>query len=147
MFVALEGETTKATIDRFCHLVLEMGRLEIKKDDDEWIEKLADALLQDVWGTYLMMLKNKPEFDNLMLSTFIEQLEAQEMEQRKIARLKNYDGEQDIGLYYKGGASDKTNIAPKIEIAFNAKSSSGRCHGPSPDLTRSGAVGQESRGI
>ncbi|KAJ0616396.1 putative transcription factor interactor and regulator CCHC(Zn) family [Helianthus annuus] len=38
--------------------------------------------------------------------------------------MKNYDGEQDIGLYYKGGASDKTNIAPKIETAFNAKSSS-----------------------
>ncbi|KAJ0508373.1 putative transcription factor interactor and regulator CCHC(Zn) family [Helianthus annuus] len=46
------------------------------------------------------------------------------MEQRKIARMKNYDGEQDIGLYYKGGVSDKTNIAPKIETAFNAKSSS-----------------------
>ena len=39
--------------------------------------------------------------------------------------MKDFDGEQDIGLYYKGGASDKTNIAPKIETAFNAKSSSG----------------------
>ncbi|KAJ0770924.1 hypothetical protein HanPI659440_Chr07g0263181 [Helianthus annuus] len=46
------------------------------------------------------------------------------MEQRKMARMKNYDGEQYIGLYYKGGVSDKTDIAPKIETAFNAKSSS-----------------------
>ncbi|KAJ0669060.1 hypothetical protein HanPI659440_Chr17g0696761 [Helianthus annuus] len=44
MFVAFEGESTKTTIDRYCHLVLEMGRLEIKKDDDEWVDKLADAL-------------------------------------------------------------------------------------------------------
>ncbi|KAJ0927700.1 putative transcription factor interactor and regulator CCHC(Zn) family [Helianthus annuus] len=47
------------------------------------------------------------------------------MEQRKISRMKDYDGEQDIGLYYKGGVNDKTNMSPKIETAFNAKSSSG----------------------
>ena len=36
----------------------------------------------------------------MTLGNFIKHLEAQEMEQRKIARMKNYDGEQDIGLYY-----------------------------------------------
>ncbi|KAJ0464340.1 putative transcription factor interactor and regulator CCHC(Zn) family [Helianthus annuus] len=56
---------------------------------------------------------------------FIEKLEVQEMEQRKMAKMKDFNGEQDIGLYYKGGTSDRTNIAPKIETAFNAKSSSG----------------------
>ncbi|XP_021992094.1 troponin T, skeletal muscle-like [Helianthus annuus] len=30
----------------------------IKKDTDEMIEKLADALPHDIWGTYLMMLRN-----------------------------------------------------------------------------------------
>ncbi|KAJ0946798.1 hypothetical protein HanRHA438_Chr01g0007951 [Helianthus annuus] len=125
LFRGLKTENTKQIIERYCNLVVNMKRLSIKKDKEEWIEKLADALPQDVWGTYLMMLKNKPEFDNLTLSTFIEQLEAQEMEQRKMARMKDFNGEQDIGLYYKGGISDKTNIAPKIETAFNAKSSSG----------------------
>ena len=125
LFRGLKTESTKQIIERYCNLVMNMKRLNIKKDNDVWIEKLADVLPQHVWGTYLMMLKNKPEFDNLTLSLFIEQLEAQEMEQRKIARMKNYDGEQDIGLYYKGGTSDKTNIAPKIETTFNAKSFSG----------------------
>ncbi|MFS8031233.1 hypothetical protein Hanom_Chr17g01543391 [Helianthus anomalus] len=47
MFVAFENETTKMTIDRYCHPVLEMGRLDIKKDDDEWVDKLSDALPQE----------------------------------------------------------------------------------------------------
>ncbi|KAJ0752345.1 putative transcription factor interactor and regulator CCHC(Zn) family [Helianthus annuus] len=124
LFRGLRTENTKQIIERYCNLLKNMNRLNIKKDKDELIEKLADALPHDVWGTYLMMLKNKPDFDKLTLSEFVKQLEAQEMEQRKIARMKNYDGEQDIGLYYKGGVSDKTNIAPKTETAFNAKSSS-----------------------
>ena len=89
------------------------------------MEKLVDALPQDVWGTYLMILKNNGEFANLSLSKFIEKLEVQEMEQRKMEKMKNSNGEQDIGLYYKGSTIDKTNIAPKIETAFNANSSSG----------------------
>ncbi|KAJ0436728.1 hypothetical protein HanHA300_Chr16g0593951 [Helianthus annuus] len=124
LFPGLKTKNTKQIIERYCNLLMNMKRLNIKKDNDELIEKLVDALPQDVWGTYLVMLKNTPKFDNLTLNKFIEQLEAQEMEQRKIARMKNYDGEQDIGLYYKEGTSDKTHIAPKIETAFNAKSSS-----------------------
>ncbi|KAJ0903605.1 putative transcription factor interactor and regulator CCHC(Zn) family [Helianthus annuus] len=46
------------------------------------------------------------------------------MEQRKIARMKNYDGEQDIGLYFKSGVSEKTNFSRKVETAYNAKGSS-----------------------
>ncbi|KAJ0439021.1 putative transcription factor interactor and regulator CCHC(Zn) family [Helianthus annuus] len=73
-----------------------------------------------------MMLRNKKGFSNLTLSKFIEKIEAQEMEQRKISRMKDFDGEQDIGLYYKAGLNDKTtNLSPKVETAFNAKSSSG----------------------
>ncbi|KAJ0710127.1 putative transcription factor interactor and regulator CCHC(Zn) family [Helianthus annuus] len=47
--------------------------------------------------------------------------EAQEMEQRKIARMQNYDGEQDISLYYKSGATDSTKYSPKIETAYRVK--------------------------
>ncbi|KAJ0948479.1 putative transcription factor interactor and regulator CCHC(Zn) family [Helianthus annuus] len=124
LFRGLRNESTKQIIERYCNLLKNMNRLSIKKDKDELIEKLADALPHDEWGTYLMMLKNKPGFNDLTLSDFIKQLEAQEMGQRKIARMKNYDGEQDIGLYYKSGVSDKTNFSPKVEIAFNTMGSS-----------------------
>ncbi|KAM0052616.1 putative transcription factor interactor and regulator CCHC(Zn) family [Helianthus debilis subsp. tardiflorus] len=45
------------------------------------------------------------------------------MEQRKIARMKNYDGEQDISLYYKHGATESTKYSPKIETAYSVKDS------------------------
>ncbi|XP_021996171.1 golgin subfamily A member 6-like protein 22 [Helianthus annuus] len=79
-----------------------MTKLGIKKDTDELIEKLSDALPHDIWGTYLMMLRNnRKEYKKLTLGEFIKHLEAQEKEQRKIARMKNYDGEQDIEKYIK----------------------------------------------
>ncbi|KAJ0438133.1 hypothetical protein HanHA300_Chr16g0610441 [Helianthus annuus] len=59
----------------------------------------------------------------IMQGEFIKHLEAQEMEQRKIARMKNYDGEQDISLYFKCGVSEKTNLSQKVETAYNAKGS------------------------
>ncbi|KAF5805054.1 hypothetical protein HanXRQr2_Chr05g0204501 [Helianthus annuus] len=125
LFRGLRTENTKQIIERYCNLIVNMKRLSITKDNEELIEKLADTLPHDVWGTYLMMLRNKKDFGSLTLGKFIEKLEAQEMEQRKISRMKDFDGEQDIGLYYKGGISDKTNMSPKIETAFNARSSSG----------------------
>ncbi|KAJ0940266.1 putative transcription factor interactor and regulator CCHC(Zn) family [Helianthus annuus] len=125
LFRGLKTENTKQIIERYCNLVKNMTKLGIKKDTDELIEKLADALPHDIWGTYLMMLRNnRKEYKKLTLGEFIKHLEAQEMEQRKIARMKNYDGEQDIGLYFKSGVSDKTNFSPKVETAFNAKGSS-----------------------
>ncbi|KAF5757572.1 putative transcription factor interactor and regulator CCHC(Zn) family [Helianthus annuus] len=112
LFRGLKNESTKQIINRYCNLLL--------------IEKLADALPHETWGTYLMILRNKKGFSNLALSKFIEKIEAQEIEQRKISRMKDFDGEQDIGLYYKAGLNDKsTNLSPKIETAFNAKNSSG----------------------
>ncbi|KAJ0780761.1 hypothetical protein HanPI659440_Chr06g0241441 [Helianthus annuus] len=125
LFHGLKTENTKQIIKRYCNLVMNMKRLSITKDNEELIEKLADALPHEVWGTYLMMLRNKKGFNTLTLSKFIEKLEAQEMEQQKISRMKDFDGGQDIGLYYKGCISDKTNMSPKVETAFNAKSSSG----------------------
>ncbi|KAJ0539988.1 putative transcription factor interactor and regulator CCHC(Zn) family [Helianthus annuus] len=125
LFRGLRTESTKQIIERYCNLVMNMKRLSITKENEELIEKLADALPHETWGTYLMMLRNKKGFNLLTLSKFIEKLEAQEMEQRKISRMKDFDGEQDIGLYYKAGLNDKTNMSPKVETAFNAKSSSG----------------------
>ncbi|KAJ0501791.1 putative transcription factor interactor and regulator CCHC(Zn) family [Helianthus annuus] len=126
LFRGLKNEGTKQIIERYCNLLANMRRLSIEKDNEELIEKLADALPHETWGTYLMMLRNKKGFSNLTLSKFIEKIEAQEMEQRKISRMKDFAGEQDIGLYYKAGLNDKaTNFSPKVETAFNAKNSSG----------------------
>ncbi|KAJ0508412.1 putative transcription factor interactor and regulator CCHC(Zn) family [Helianthus annuus] len=122
----IEKRKYKQIIERYCNLLVNMKRLSINKDNEELIEKLADALPHETWGTYLMMLRNKKGFNTLTLSKFIEKLEAQEMEQRKIVRMKDFDGEQEIGLYYKAGVNEKAaNLSPKIEIAYNAKNSPG----------------------
>ncbi|KAF5759608.1 hypothetical protein HanXRQr2_Chr16g0743301 [Helianthus annuus] len=126
LFRGLKNESTKQIIERYCNLLVNMKRVSINKDSEELIEKLADALPHETWGTYLMMLRNKKGFNTLTLSKFIEKLEAQEMEQIKISRMKVFDGEQDIGLYYKAGLSEKTtNLSPKVVTAYNAKNSSG----------------------
>ncbi|KAJ0538411.1 putative transcription factor interactor and regulator CCHC(Zn) family [Helianthus annuus] len=125
LFRVLKTENTKQIIDRYCNLVRNMSKLGIKKNTDELVEKLADALPYETWGTFLMMLRsNRKDYKSMTLGDFIKHLEAQEMEQRRIARMKNYDGEQDISLYYKGGVSGTTNHSPKIETAFSVKDSS-----------------------
>ncbi|KAM0021496.1 putative transcription factor interactor and regulator CCHC(Zn) family [Helianthus debilis subsp. tardiflorus] len=127
LFRGLKNESTREIIERYCNLLANMKRLSIEKTNDELIEKLADALPYETWGTYLMMLRNKKGFSNLTLSKFIEKIEAQEMEQRKVIRMKDFDGEQDIGLYYKAGVNEKksSNLSPKTETAYSAKNSSG----------------------
>ncbi|KAF5759649.1 putative transcription factor interactor and regulator CCHC(Zn) family [Helianthus annuus] len=127
LFRGLKSENTKQIIERYCNLVRNMSKLGIKKDTDELIEKLADALPHETWGTFLMMLRsNRKDYKKLTLGDFIKHLEAQEMEQRKIARMKNYDGEQDISLYDKSGITGTTNHSPKIETAFSWKDSSAK---------------------
>ncbi|KAM0042989.1 hypothetical protein Hdeb2414_s0010g00336091 [Helianthus debilis subsp. tardiflorus] len=58
LFWGLKYENTKQIIERYCNLVRNMSKLGIKKDTDELIEKLTDALPHDIWGTFLMMLRN-----------------------------------------------------------------------------------------
>ncbi|KAM0013949.1 putative transcription factor interactor and regulator CCHC(Zn) family [Helianthus debilis subsp. tardiflorus] len=72
----------------------------------------------------MMLRNNRKEYKKLRFGEFIKHWEAQETEQRKIARMKNCDGEQDFGLYFKSGVSKKTNFSPKVETAYNAKGSS-----------------------
>ncbi|KAJ0800119.1 putative transcription factor interactor and regulator CCHC(Zn) family [Helianthus annuus] len=125
LFRGLKNESTREIIERYCNLLSNMKRLSIEKHNEELIEKLADALPYETWGTYLMILRNKKGFSNLTLSKFIEKIEAQEMEQRKVIRMKDFDGEQDIGGYYKAGVNEKSsNLSPKIETAYSVKNSS-----------------------
>ncbi|XP_035838837.1 uncharacterized protein LOC118486468 [Helianthus annuus] len=65
IFTGIKGEMTKQLIERYCHLVVEMKRLEITKTNEEWIDKLCDAHPYDEWGTYLTMLKNNSDFCNI----------------------------------------------------------------------------------
>ncbi|KAM0051621.1 hypothetical protein Hdeb2414_s0007g00238641 [Helianthus debilis subsp. tardiflorus] len=124
MFVAFEGESTKTTIDRYCHLVLEMGRLEIKKDDDEWVDKLVDALPQHKWGTYLLILKHIRKSESMNLEKFIQKIEEHVLDIQKTAIMSNPNAQQDVSLSYRGSKSESTP-SPKIKTAFSADSSSG----------------------
>ncbi|KAJ0588473.1 putative transcription factor interactor and regulator CCHC(Zn) family [Helianthus annuus] len=122
MFTTLEGETTRTIIERYCHLVMEMKRLDIKKEDDEWVDKLADALPQNEWGTYLLILKHNQQFEDMNLSKFI--LEEHELAMRKTATMRSPDAQQDVSLYYRGGKVE-TTPSSKIQTAFSANGTSG----------------------
>ncbi|KAF5755983.1 hypothetical protein HanXRQr2_Chr17g0809201 [Helianthus annuus] len=74
LFSSLPGEDTKKLIERYGHLVRSMSMLSITKDREEWVDKLADALPQKEWGTYLMILKNTGVYDGLTISQFIEKI-------------------------------------------------------------------------
>ncbi|KAJ0942215.1 putative transcription factor interactor and regulator CCHC(Zn) family [Helianthus annuus] len=87
-FVAFEDETTMQTIDRYCHLVLEMDRLNIKKEDDEWIDKLAEALPQQKWGTYLLIVKHMRKSQVMNLAQFIQKIEEHELDIQKKAKVE-----------------------------------------------------------
>ncbi|XP_021979078.1 myb-like protein V [Helianthus annuus] len=125
IFTGMKGETTKQLIERYCHLVVEMKRLAITKTNEEWTDKLADALPYDEWGTYLMMLKNNSDFVNLNLSSFIEKIEAHELELIKIKKMNSVNVQQDVSLYYKGSTPATTNLSPKIQTGFSADTTSG----------------------
>ncbi|KAJ0686606.1 putative transcription factor interactor and regulator CCHC(Zn) family [Helianthus annuus] len=124
LFTSLPGEGTKKLIERYCHLVRSMSLLDINKEREEWVDKLADALPQKEWGTFLMILKNTGEYDGLTISQFIEKIEGQDLEQQKIARMNNPSGQQDIKMYYKGSVQD-AELSPKVQTAFSAENSSG----------------------
>ncbi|KAJ0804834.1 hypothetical protein HanPI659440_Chr02g0042621 [Helianthus annuus] len=123
LFSSLSGESSKKLIERYCHLVRSMSLLDINKDQ-EWVDKLADALPQKEWGTYLMILKNTGEYDKLTISQFIEKIEGQDLEQRKIARMNCPSGQQEIKMYYIGSVQD-VETSPKVQTAFSAENSSG----------------------
>ncbi|KAM0036393.1 hypothetical protein Hdeb2414_s0014g00425831 [Helianthus debilis subsp. tardiflorus] len=44
LFTSFLGEDTKKLIERYCDLVRSMSLLSITKEEEEWVDKLADAL-------------------------------------------------------------------------------------------------------
>ncbi|XP_021985611.1 uncharacterized protein LOC110881756 [Helianthus annuus] len=136
IFTGIKGETTKQLIERYCHILVEMKRLEITKTNEEWIDKMCDALPYDEWGTYLMMLKNNSDFVNLNLSSFIEKIEAHELELLKIKKMNSASVQQDVSLYYKGNTPVATLQSPKIQTGFIADNTSTQ-EKPSPQSSTS----------
>ncbi|KAJ0883995.1 putative transcription factor interactor and regulator CCHC(Zn) family [Helianthus annuus] len=125
LFSSLPGEDTKKLIERYCHLVRSLSMLGVEKGREEWVDKLADALPQKEWGTYLMILKNTGVYDKLTIGQFIEKIESQDLEQQKIARMNNPSGQQDVKMYYKGSIPvSEAERSPKIKTAFSAGDSS-----------------------
>ncbi|KAJ0853204.1 putative transcription factor interactor and regulator CCHC(Zn) family [Helianthus annuus] len=125
LFSSLPGEDTKKLIERYCHLVRSLSMLGVEKIREEWVDKLADALPQKEWGTYLMILKNTGVYDRLTISQFIEKIESQDLEQQKIARMNSPSGQQDVKMYYKGSIPvSEAERSPKIQTAFSAGDSS-----------------------
>ncbi|KAJ0809609.1 putative transcription factor interactor and regulator CCHC(Zn) family [Helianthus annuus] len=125
LFSSLPGEDTKKLIERYCHLVRSLSMLGVEKGREEWVDKLADALPQKEWGTYLMILKNTGVYDKLTIGQFIEKIESQDLEQQKIARMNNLSGQQDVKMYYKGSIPvSEAERSPKIQTAFSASDSS-----------------------
>ncbi|KAJ0521003.1 hypothetical protein HanIR_Chr10g0465811 [Helianthus annuus] len=118
IFAGIKGESTKQLIERYCHLVVEMRRLNIEKTNEEWIDKLCDALPYEEWGTYLMMLKNSSDFVNYSLSVFIEKIEAHELELVKIKKMNSANMPQDVSLYYKNSPTATNVQSPKIQTGL-----------------------------
>ena len=71
-----------------------------------------------------MMLKNNSDFVNLNLSSFIEKIEAHELELLKIKKMNSANVQQDVSLYYKGSTPVATNQSPKIQTGFSADTNS-----------------------
>ncbi|KAL9995406.1 putative transcription factor interactor and regulator CCHC(Zn) family [Helianthus debilis subsp. tardiflorus] len=125
LFSSLPSEDTKKLIERYCHLVRSLSMLGVEKGREEWVDKLADALPQKEWGTYLLILKNTGVYDGLTISQFIEKIESQDLEQQKIARMNSPSGQQDVKMYYKGSIpAIESERSPKIQTAFSADDSS-----------------------
>ncbi|XP_035840198.1 uncharacterized protein LOC118487449 [Helianthus annuus] len=113
-------EAWECVKERYVRPIDEYGEIVAIKELDEKekkkykSEKMMISILQQAIKEDILILlqhnENNGEFENLSLSKFIEKLEVQEMEQRKMAKMKNSNGEQDIGLYYKGNSTAEDEI-------------------------------------
>ncbi|XP_076888171.1 uncharacterized protein LOC143538500 [Bidens hawaiensis] len=83
IFTQVKGESFSKLIKRYCYLVNEMKRLKIDKPEYEYIDKLANALPEE-WGTFILIQQSNPiAYARLILASFIEKLEAHDLELKK----------------------------------------------------------------
>ena len=81
LFEIKKGESFESLIARYSWLVSEMKRIGIENRDCDYIEQLADILvdtLPDVWGDYILSIQTNPKlFNELNLDRFIKMLRDQ----------------------------------------------------------------------
>ncbi|XP_076918548.1 uncharacterized protein LOC143579016 [Bidens hawaiensis] len=83
IFTMVKGESVAQLINRYCHLVNEMKRLGIDKEEYVYIDKLADSLSDDGETFVMIQQSNLINYARLTLARFIKKLEAHELEIRK----------------------------------------------------------------
>ncbi|KAJ0771101.1 hypothetical protein HanPI659440_Chr07g0265181 [Helianthus annuus] len=108
-------------IERFRHLKAELGRYGIKKDEDEMVDKMFEALTNEQdWQYFGLVLKNTKPMAEMTLNWLIERLEGNELEIKKVKKVNNTQYQQNVDLYYRGSMIPKVT-SPKT--AFSAESS------------------------
>ena len=80
-FSGIDGESIEELIKRYIELYWEMVRLKITKTNEEWVNKLENALPGDEWRTYLSDWKKR--YLEVTLSMFIEKIKERELELQK----------------------------------------------------------------
>ncbi|KAJ0751833.1 putative transcription factor interactor and regulator CCHC(Zn) family [Helianthus annuus] len=106
-------------IERFGHLKLELARHEIVYSREELVDKLFDALPDEMdWQYYALMLKNTIKPAELTVDLLIERLESHELELRKTHKVNHSSYQQNLDLYYPKSMMPK-NTSPKT--AFSAE--------------------------
>ncbi|KAJ0523496.1 hypothetical protein HanIR_Chr10g0494481 [Helianthus annuus] len=119
LFDSLKGESVRQTIERFCHLKIELERFEIVKTIEEIIDKIIEALPRaDQWQTFVFILKNDVLYDTISLNALIEKIETHELELQKQSKMSSSSHQQNVGLYYKGNIpSVKAAESPKTAFS------------------------------
>ncbi|KAF5765957.1 putative transcription factor interactor and regulator CCHC(Zn) family [Helianthus annuus] len=117
----MKNETVRQMIERFCHLKIELERFEIKKEREEMVDKLVEALPhEDDWKTYVIVLKNDANFDRLSLDQLIEKIEGHDLLIQKQNKMSSSNYQQNVGLYYRRGLI-QNNESPRIKTGFTAE--------------------------
>ncbi|XP_022007527.1 receptor-like kinase TMK3 [Helianthus annuus] len=96
-FSGIDGESIKELIERYVELYWIMVSLKITKTNEEWVNKLENALPGDEWRTFLKDLRKI--YLEVSLSEFIEKIKERELEIQKIrneAKLKSEENVREV---------------------------------------------------
>ncbi|KAJ0448995.1 putative transcription factor interactor and regulator CCHC(Zn) family [Helianthus annuus] len=127
MFSCMKNETVRQMIERFCHLKIELERFDIRKNREELVDKLVEALPhEDDWKTYVIVLKNDINFDTMSLDQLIEKIEGHDLLIQKQNKMSSSNYQQNVGLYYRKGLiqsneSSRNNESPRVKTGYTAE--------------------------
>ncbi|KAJ0795985.1 hypothetical protein HanPI659440_Chr04g0156841 [Helianthus annuus] len=144
LFTCMENENVRQMIERFCHLKAELERFGIKKDQEELVYKMFEALLNEQdWQYFGLVLKNTKPMAEITLNWLIERLEGHELEIKKLNKVNNTQYQQNVDLYYSSSMISKAT-SPKT--AFSAESSNTVAQEKSNSRSSSSSYGYHGTG-